>query len=28
VQGPGDDASTKNIAPDVLKHVVVVAVNP
>ncbi len=28
VQGPGDDPSTKNIPPDILKHVVVVAVNP
>ena len=28
IQGPGDDASTKNIAPDILNHVVVVAVNP
>lgn len=28
IKGPGDDASTKNIPPDTLKHVVVVAVNP
>lgn len=27
VQGPGDDPSTKNISPDILKHVTVVAVN-
>ncbi len=28
VQGPGDDAGSKNIAPDILNHVAVVAVNP
>ena len=28
IQGPGDDASTKNITPDTLKYVTVVAVNP
>ncbi|HEU5377359.1 MAG TPA: peptidylprolyl isomerase [Ktedonobacteraceae bacterium] len=28
VKGPGDDASTKNITPDILRHVVVVPVNP
>lgn len=27
IQGPGDDASTKNITPDILKHVLVVPVN-
>jgi cyclophilin family peptidyl-prolyl cis-trans isomerase len=25
IQGPGDDASTKNIKPDVIDHVIVVA---
>jgi hypothetical protein len=25
IQGPGDDASTKNIKPDVINHVIVVA---
>jgi len=25
IQGPGDDASTKNITPDVMNHVLVVA---
>ena len=24
VQGPGDDASTKNVKPDVMNHVIVV----
>jgi len=28
IQGPGDDSSTKNITPDILKHVTVLAVNP
>ncbi|MGH2506142.1 MAG: peptidylprolyl isomerase [Ktedonobacteraceae bacterium] len=28
VQGPGDAATSKNITPDILNHVVVVAVNP
>lgn len=27
IRGPGDDASSKNIPPDILKHVIVVAVN-
>lgn len=28
VKGPGDDAASKSIAPDILNHVTVVAVNP
>ena len=28
LQGPGDDASTKNITPDIIKNAVVVAVKP
>lgn len=28
IQGPGDDAASKNITPDTINHVAVVAVNP